>query len=357
MPQHAVSARQNQVEDAKAGEDQHNTLPARHEDAYTFSPPLAGNDISAALDEKIDPLPSEPATAETAVAERPDGSNDNIPSHRALVVPENSVPIPAIGQSAPVWRSKPLAVIGTLALLGCGAAAFSVIGFAEQKKVSPVRMELASVPASIPDADRRTEQASAPQADARLSAAPSVTEAFPVTPTESPAQPQPIPPPPAAPESAAALPQPETLQPSTAPAAPPEAVAPRAITETVPPRSTAESRIAAIPNAEIPRPPAAIPHQPSSAMSPPPPPTRSSAQSSGLARGQIAFVQRPGVNIRNAPSQNGEIVGSAQMGGRFIVARREGEWVQVAQGPWRGWIHERFLAPRLPREAVRGGLF
>ena len=352
MPQHAISARQDPVEDGKAGEGQHNTLPARHEDAYTFSPPLAGNDISAALDEKIDPLPPEPATAETAVAERPDGSNDNIPSHRALVVPENSVPIPAIRQSAPAWRSKPMAVIAALA-----AAAFSVIGFAEQKKVSPVRMELASVPPSIPVAEARTAQASAPEADIRLSAAPPAAEAVPVTPAESPAQPEPIPPPPAAPESAAALPQPETLQPSTAPAAPPEAVAPRAITETVPPRSTAESRIAAIPNAEIPRPPAAIPHQPSSTMSPPPPPARSSAQSSGLARGQVAFVQRPGVNIRNAPSQNGEIVGSAQMGGRFIVARREGEWVQVAQGPWRGWIHERFLAPRLPREAVRGGLF
>jgi hypothetical protein len=45
------------------------------------------------------------------------------------------------------------------------------------------------------------------------------------------------------------------------------------------------------------------------------------------------------------------------MGGRFIVAGREGEWVQVAQGPWRGWIHQRFLGLRLPREAVRGGFF
>jgi Bacterial SH3 domain len=357
MPQHAISARQDQVEEGKAGQGQHNTLPARHEDAYTFSPPLAGNDISAALDENIDPLPCEPTAPASAVAERPDESNDNIPSHRALMVPENSVPIAAIRQSAPAWRSKPMAVIAALALLGCGAAAFSFIGFAEQKKVSPVRMELASVPPSIPAAEARTEQASTPEADTRLSAALPAAEAVPVTPAESPAQPEPIPPPAAAPESAAALPQPETPQPSTAPVAPPEAAAPRAITEAVPPRPTAESRIAAIPGAEIPRPPAAIPHQPSSAMSAPPPPARSSAQSSGLARGQVAFVQRPGVNIRNAPSQNGEIVGSAQMGGRFIVAGREGEWVQVAQGPWRGWIHERFLAPRLPREAVRGRFF
>jgi hypothetical protein len=37
------------------------------------------------------------------------------------------------------------------------------------------------------------------------------------------------------------------------------------------------------------------------------------------------------------------------MGGRFVVAGREGEWVMVGQGPWRGWIHQRFLASRLPR--------
>lgn len=365
MPQHAVSAGQDPVADAHAAEGQHNTLPARHEDAYTFSPPLAGNDVFPAVQEDVStageghvhPLTSAPAAAADSGEQCQDGCNDNIPAERALVVPESSTEV-AVGRSAPTWLSKPVAAIGPLALLGFGAAAFAYVGFAEQTKVAPARMELASVPPSVAEADARAPQPSTAETNTRTIAVAPSSEAMAAAPAASAARPEPVLPLPAAPETAAAQPETAMQPPSAAPVAPTEPTPPRALTETVTPRPAAESRTAALPDPETPRPPAAIPNRPAAEAPPPPPPSRSAALAQpGLTRGQFAFVQRPGVNIRNAPSPSGEIVGSALMGGRFVVAGREGEWVQVAQGQWRGWINQRFLGPRLPREPARSGLF
>jgi hypothetical protein len=355
MPQHAVSAGQDQVEDAIADQGPKSALPACSDDAYTFSPPLAGNDVSSAEPENAAPLPPEPVAKEAAVDERPDGSNDNIPSDRALVVPESCALVVPVTRSTRPWAAKSAAAIGVLAVLGVGVAAFSYLGSAEPKKGSPPRMELASVPPLLPQAEARAPQPSAAETNTRSIAVAPQPETIPTASAESAAQPEPTVPPPPAPELTAPLPE-NTVQPQSAPAPRAEAVAPRAIAET-PPRPATEPRIAALPNPEAPRPPAPIPNQPS-AEAPPPASSRSVALSPpALGRGQVAFVQRPGVNIRNAPAHDGEILGSAQMGGRFIIAGREGEWVQVAQGPWRGWIHQRFLGPRLPREAVRGSFF
>jgi hypothetical protein len=58
----------------------------------------------------------------------------------------------------------------------------------------------------------------------------------------------------------------------------------------------------------------------------------------------IVFLQRPGVNIRSAPSANGRVLGAAPKGTRFKVTNREGDWVQVESDRFRGWIKSQFLA-------------
>jgi len=63
----------------------------------------------------------------------------------------------------------------------------------------------------------------------------------------------------------------------------------------------------------------------------------------------IVFLQRPGVNIRSAPSANGTVVGTARKGMRFEVTNREADWVQVESGLLKGWINSQFLAPNEPR--------
>ena len=49
----------------------------------------------------------------------------------------------------------------------------------------------------------------------------------------------------------------------------------------------------------------------------------------------IVFVQRPGVNIRSAPSTNGRVLGTAPKGARLTVTNREGEWMQVESDQFR----------------------
>ncbi len=63
----------------------------------------------------------------------------------------------------------------------------------------------------------------------------------------------------------------------------------------------------------------------------------------------IVFLQRPGVNIRSAPSANGRVLGTAPKGARFKVTNREGDWVQVESDRFRGWIKSQFLAANEPR--------
>ena len=63
----------------------------------------------------------------------------------------------------------------------------------------------------------------------------------------------------------------------------------------------------------------------------------------------IVFLQRPGVNIRSAPSANGRVLGTAPKRTRFKVTNREGDWVQVESDRFKGWIKSQFLAANEPR--------
>jgi hypothetical protein len=63
---------------------------------------------------------------------------------------------------------------------------------------------------------------------------------------------------------------------------------------------------------------------------------------------ELVFLQRPGVNIRSAPSGNAPVLGTAPKGTQFTATRREGDWVQVENPRWSGWISSQFLAPNKP---------
>ena len=63
----------------------------------------------------------------------------------------------------------------------------------------------------------------------------------------------------------------------------------------------------------------------------------------------FVFLQRPGVNIRSAPSGNAPVLGSAPKGTRFTATSREGDWVQVENTGLKGWINSQFLAPNKPQ--------
>jgi uncharacterized protein YraI len=63
----------------------------------------------------------------------------------------------------------------------------------------------------------------------------------------------------------------------------------------------------------------------------------------------IVFLQRPGVNIRSTPAATGAAVGTAPKGARFTVTRREGDWTQVENGRFKGWINSQFLAANKPQ--------
>jgi Bacterial SH3 domain len=63
----------------------------------------------------------------------------------------------------------------------------------------------------------------------------------------------------------------------------------------------------------------------------------------------IVFLQRPGVNVRSAPSASGSVLGTAPKGTRFTATNREGDWVQVDSNRFKGWINSQFLAPNDPR--------
>ena len=74
------------------------------------------------------------------------------------------------------------------------------------------------------------------------------------------------------------------------------------------------------------------------------PQTTSAAQNPDLV-----FLQRPGVNIRSAPSGNAPVLGTAPRGTRFTATSREGDWVQVENTGLKGWINSQFLAPDKPQ--------
>jgi hypothetical protein len=64
---------------------------------------------------------------------------------------------------------------------------------------------------------------------------------------------------------------------------------------------------------------------------------------------ELVFLQRPGVNIRSAPTGNAPVLGSAPSGTQFTATGREGDWVQVENTRWKGWINSQFLAPDKPQ--------
>jgi Bacterial SH3 domain len=74
------------------------------------------------------------------------------------------------------------------------------------------------------------------------------------------------------------------------------------------------------------------------------PQTTSAAQNPDLV-----FLQRPGVNIRSAASANAPVLGTAPRGTQFTATGREGDWVQVENTRWKGWINSQFLAPDKPQ--------
>ena len=63
----------------------------------------------------------------------------------------------------------------------------------------------------------------------------------------------------------------------------------------------------------------------------------------------LVFLQRPGVNIRSAPSANAPVLGTAPRGTQFTATGREGDWVQVENTRWKGWINSQFVAPDKPQ--------
>ena len=74
------------------------------------------------------------------------------------------------------------------------------------------------------------------------------------------------------------------------------------------------------------------------------PQTTSTAQNPDLV-----FLQRPGVNIRSAASANAPVLGTAPRGTEFTATGREGDWVQVENTRWKGWINSQFVAPDKPQ--------
>ncbi len=79
-------------------------------------------------------------------------------------------------------------------------------------------------------------------------------------------------------------------------------------------------------------------------------PSAATPQTTSAPQGRdFVFLQRPGVNIRSAPSGNASVLGTAPKGTRFTATSREGDWVQVENTGLKGWINSQFLAPNKPQ--------
>ena len=63
----------------------------------------------------------------------------------------------------------------------------------------------------------------------------------------------------------------------------------------------------------------------------------------------VVFLQRPGVNIRSAPSGNAPVLGTAPKGTQFTASGRDGDWVQAENTRLKGWINSQFLSPNKPQ--------
>jgi hypothetical protein len=63
----------------------------------------------------------------------------------------------------------------------------------------------------------------------------------------------------------------------------------------------------------------------------------------------VVFLQRPGVNIRSAPSSSAPVLGTAPKGTQFTASGWDGDWVQVENTRLKGWINSQFLAANKPQ--------
>ena len=128
----------------------------------------------------------------------------------------------------------------------------------------------------------------------------------------------------------------------------------------VPAEPTESSSIAAQSSSETPVQPAPTVPEPSRGASgvvppavetsPQAAPSAVTLQTTSAAQNlDFVFLQRPGVNIRSAPSGNAPVLGSAPKGTRFTATSREGDWVQVENTGLKGWINSQFLAPNKPQ--------
>jgi hypothetical protein len=110
-------------------------------------------------------------------------------------------------------------------------------------------------------------------------------------------------------------------------------------------KSSSETQVQAAPTVAEPS-PGAVAASLTAAASPQAvtPQTASTAQNPDLV-----FLQRPGVNIRSAASANAPVLGTAPRGTQFTATGREGDWVQVENTRWKGWINSQFLAPDKPQ--------
>ena len=125
-------------------------------------------------------------------------------------------------------------------------------------------------------------------------------------------------------------PTPAQAAPSAAPAAATPGTAPAVATPSAAPAMATPSAAPAVANSE--RPPEPVQTSPKVAQ-----------------RGDVLYLQRPGVNIRSTPSPTGSALGTAPKGTRFKVTNRQGDWIQVESGRLKGWINAGFLAPSEPR--------
>jgi hypothetical protein len=210
---------------------------------------------------------------------------------------------PAIGGEAPfepAEPSHPSETIGSRRNLIAGAAIIAALGVA-----GLTYFFLASPGAKAP-AETAESPAIAAQSSSETPVQAAVNVPEPSSPTrveqssETPVQPAPAAPEPAS-GASAAVPWPD----------PPAA-------------RTAEASPQGVPSAETPQTTSAVQNQ------------------------DLVFLQRPGVNIRSAPSMNAPVLGTAPKGTQFTATSREGDWVQVESTRWKGWISSQFLAPDRP---------
>ena len=159
----------------------------------------------------------------------------------------------------------------------------------------------------------------------------------------------------------------DNLTPSEQPPPTTQPESPRAARETQPPNEPPSPRTAdRSPAASE---PSYTPSAPPTAAWPDPPPVaappgrsveppldispnagpRNTAAIAPASEEAVLFLQRPGVNIREAPSLTAKLVGTAPIGTRFQVTNRHDAWVEVESGRLKGWISGRFLGPEKPQ--------